>query len=221
MTDNPDDFAEFVPSLRRRIVVSDEPKSAPTWLLSFTDVVALMLTFFVLLYAMSEPVVKKWERKIGITNSSTGSYSGESGKSGTDEGPNIDRVDYQGAENLDYLQAVLEEILEKHNVASSTKIEKKGNNLALIFSPKNENKNQKITSFLKELSPTLDALDNKIIIVGYDSSKDGFLSLQQLGKTIKRFGYKKPVPLAVKSDERMDGSYLSLYIHPYTSKRYE
>ncbi|MFP4387114.1 MAG: flagellar motor protein MotB, partial [Alphaproteobacteria bacterium] len=46
----------------------DERSRVPLWLITFTDVMALMLTFFVLLYSMSSPQEEKWkEMTRGLT----------------------------------------------------------------------------------------------------------------------------------------------------------
>ena len=54
--------------LARKEKRKEQEDEAPLWLITFTDIMALMLTFFVLLYSMSIPEVKKWEELTSSIN---------------------------------------------------------------------------------------------------------------------------------------------------------
>ncbi|MFP5516203.1 MAG: flagellar motor protein MotB, partial [Alphaproteobacteria bacterium] len=52
-----------VPDISSRSATEDRGGQRKTlWLISFTDLISLMLAFFVLMYSMSEPEAERWTR---------------------------------------------------------------------------------------------------------------------------------------------------------------
>ncbi|PCJ97525.1 MAG: flagellar motor protein MotB [Zetaproteobacteria bacterium] len=95
---------------------SDAVQTVPLWLITFTDVMALMLTFFVLLYAMSVPEEGKWEE---IANSFSSKFSYSDPKphnAGSQDAINIDRIDTSRALSLSYLMALVENLLKANGI---------------------------------------------------------------------------------------------------------
>jgi len=75
------------------------------WLVTFTDLVSLMLTFFVLLFSMSTVQVDRWDEMID-TLSKTLNPNREEAVSSPTAQYNISTVFRRRAINLDYLEAV-------------------------------------------------------------------------------------------------------------------
>jgi len=193
--------------------MSDQNLGPPVWLISFTDVIALMLTFFVLLYAMSSPDEQKWENKIGVTAQATAQNSGARNQAGNDEGVNLSRLSFAQAENLDYLSALFEEMDVTKN--GEMKITRKGNYLLLSF---NENKinNDK---FFNELTPILKSLDNQITLMASTDVSNGFSLMQSLGQRLKANGYRRPFVIQQVSNINQVENGFALSIQPHDGRR--
>ena len=100
----------------KRLDDSDNEPESILWLITFTDAIALMLTFFVLLYSMSVPEDDKWkELSLSITSEFTQSHSKP-----FQEGPNqeisIEKITLQKALNLDYLETLLTDKLAEQDL---------------------------------------------------------------------------------------------------------
>ncbi len=83
------------------------------WLITFTDVMALMLTFFVLLFSMSEPKQEEWSEITSILNSEFGDFFGNKFEQGVIDDINIERIQLNQAIDLKYLKSVMKETLSK------------------------------------------------------------------------------------------------------------
>ena len=94
---------------------SEDEGKAPLWLITFTDIMALMLTFFVLLYSMSVPLEEKWEDLTMGLNKGVSSFQSPKWYQGPVDEVNIDRLDLSRALDLRYLEAVLEEVISGNN----------------------------------------------------------------------------------------------------------
>ena len=91
----------------------DSEGSTSLWLITFTDIMALMLTFFVLLYSMSAPEEEQWDSVTkGITNQITKTYSAPQ-SAGQQREINISKIDFSKAQSLQYLNSVLGNAIEK------------------------------------------------------------------------------------------------------------
>lgn len=101
----------------------DDQSSVPLWLITFTDTMALMLTFFVLLYAMSSPQEEKWvEISAGLTNrfklEDPAPY-----KSGTQDSISLDKIQKNKALKLDYVKTLVANLLKEKGVEGAVLIE--------------------------------------------------------------------------------------------------
>ncbi len=83
------------------------------WLITFTDVMALMLTFFVLLFSMSEPKREEWTEITSTLNSEFGAFFGNKFEQGMIDDINIERIELNQALDLQYLKFVMKETLSK------------------------------------------------------------------------------------------------------------
>ncbi len=91
-----------------------EERAVPVlWLITFTDVMALMLTFFVMLYSMSVPEEEKWEDMTDAFTVSFSQFESPKWYQGPQDTINIDKLDFSRALDLKYLNALVSEIIEK------------------------------------------------------------------------------------------------------------
>jgi chemotaxis protein MotB len=107
---------------RRAVQTTDEDNGNLSWVLTFTDIMALMLTFFVLMYSMSEPRHDQWERMSAGLNAELRKYYTPPRNLGDHESVNVTMIDFSEALNLDYLTSVLRDIVEKDTRLSAVDI---------------------------------------------------------------------------------------------------
>ncbi len=204
--------------VRKKIVFDDdETEKAPIWLISFTDVIALMLTFFVLLYAMSDTDPIRFDRKMGITTQAFGEYSGPRNNAGTQEGLNLNRDNYEAGEDINYLHAVLDEVLKRHDAMSFTTISRRHDEIILLFEIREFT--PQFLNFINELSPLLSNMNNRITLMGSKLKK--FETLQNLGRQMKEHGYERPMVISVSGDKYVAGDGIAIFIQPHTGNRIE
>ncbi len=95
---------------------NNRAKTAPLWLITFTDVMALMLTFFVLLYAMSTPDVERWE-ELSVSLSSKFKDDGvKPYNTGSQDVIAIDKIGKSKALDLSYLKVLVSNLLKSRGV---------------------------------------------------------------------------------------------------------
>lgn len=98
------------------------PKRAKAaWMITFTDLVSLMLTFFVLLYSMSSLKIDKWEEMIDTLSQTLNPSKVETEAAATAEF-NIGSLFRKSAENLDYLYGVLERGMAANDVLAGSQM---------------------------------------------------------------------------------------------------
>jgi len=96
--------------------------SGEMWLTSFTDLAALMLTFFVLQFSMSSIDVQHWQ---GLLEGFHGEKAAEAQLPATWSGDSIDasRQDSSPGRDLNYLESVLEEQLRAEGLGQLARLE--------------------------------------------------------------------------------------------------
>lgn len=87
------------------------PEHIPLWLVTFTDVMALMLTFFVLLYSMAVPEESKWEDFSSAVTKGINKYQSSDWYSGLQEAVSINSISLGKALDLDYLEALVRQLI--------------------------------------------------------------------------------------------------------------
>ncbi len=95
-----------------------EDRGSRIWLITFTDLVALMLTFFVMLFAMSSVKVSEWKNIIDSL-SQTLRPSDEQPVPAATSTFNIGTIFRKQAINLDYLSSVLNETVKGQPLLSA------------------------------------------------------------------------------------------------------
>lgn len=109
---------------RRMGDVNAQQSDTPIWLITFTDTIALMLTFFVMLFAMSTPAEKEWSEITAALFSQLNKFYGPSFSRGPVDALSLQRVDFDRALDISYLSALMESVTEDNeNLAGARFIE--------------------------------------------------------------------------------------------------
>jgi chemotaxis protein MotB len=123
---------------RYKVNFSEAPAyGVPIWLMSMTDLMGIILTFFVLLYSMSE--IKKPEAIIGtpppepIIFSEMGTYMGGGQSAGESDSISINKIEYNQALNLGYLKSVLENLAADIPILKKVRVVEDAANQRLII----------------------------------------------------------------------------------------
>lgn len=205
MSKQSDTSLNLILNARKDYSISTERAGPPIWLISFTDVMALMLTFFVLLYSMSEPDPEKFEFKIGLTTYGEATFTGSrQNGAGSDEGLNLNRIDYNLAEDLDYLKALFAEVIGKTQMRDRITLKGRGDILMVYFNPTLQLSNRDFLQFLNNFEPLLGSLDNRLEVVGSNEGIGVFEDLQTLGRILRSYGYNKPISVTVRDLSKSD-----------------
>ena len=99
--------------------VPGRPKAA--WMITFTDLVSLMLTFFVLLFSMSSVKMDEWDAMID-TLTQTLNPSRLTTVAAATSKFNVGTIFRKRAINLDYLSTVLEETMTQDALLSKSQL---------------------------------------------------------------------------------------------------
>ncbi len=154
----------------------DDQSSVPLWLITFTDTMALMLTFFVLLYAMSSPQEEKWiEISAGLTNrfkvADPAPY-----KSSTQDSISIDKIQKNKALKLDYVKTLVANLLKEKSIEGVILIEN-GERLIislpseLLFRSAQAEIGLEGKTIIFELAGVLARLKNRVEVVGHSDPR--------------------------------------------------
>jgi chemotaxis protein MotB len=151
-----------------------EPVATSTrgWMVIFTDLVSLMLTFFVLLFSMSHVQVDKWDDMIDAL-SQTLNPSREKTTTTVSAQYNISTVFRKRAINLDYLTAVLGETIAQEPVLAKSQLVLGDDRLIivvpgdLLFEPGRAVLSQRARDALFHLGGVLRNVGNQIGINGH------------------------------------------------------
>ena len=142
------------------------------WLITFTDLVALMLAFFVMLFAMSSVKVNDWQSVIDSL-SQTLRPSEEKTLPAATSVFNIGTIFRKNAINLNYLASVLMEAVESHPLLSTGRLIRLEDRLVialpgnLIFEPGGALLTERGRQALFVLGGVLRNIGNKIGVNGH------------------------------------------------------
>lgn len=206
---------------RENAVENEKLQRAPVWLISFTDLMALLLAFFVLTFSMSEPDEQKWPKLQGTLEKEFNKFEGPKKYEGGPEVITLTRTTYNRALNLDYLSALLKTKLGAHPALDEVQIFKQRDRLLLSFSNELLFKagaadiSDKGVEALKVLAPALSRIKNALSIVGHadprtlgensDYINNWQLSLARafaVSYELKKYGYNKELPVTGYSSAR-------------------
>jgi chemotaxis protein MotB len=162
-------------SYQTRAVVdeSDASQGSKIWLVTFTDTMALMLTFFVLMFAMGQPKKEYWTDMATALNVEFQTPELNLRQLGPVNAINLDRVDFQRALDVDYLEGVLSETLKASTVFSQAIISKTDEAVILsfpedfLFLAGSETLTKDADQLVLELATMLSQFKNAVIIHGH------------------------------------------------------
>jgi chemotaxis protein MotB len=154
-------------------VGSEEDAKVAIWMITFTDVMGLMLTFFVMLFALSEPEEQTWAEASSALNSEFNRYQGQTFTPGPVEALNLDRIDFDRALDIPYLEGLMEVILSENPLLKDARIIKQPGELIismpqdLLFDPADAEIKENGIRALYALGGSLTRIKNKIEIIGH------------------------------------------------------
>ena len=146
--------------------------ASPTWLILFADVAALMLTFFVMMFAMSNVQSEKWDSVIATLSTRVTAKDKFLRPTATAKN-NIATVDLETALPLDYLGNILQEKLERDDVLSRATLNRQDQQIVIslpsdaLFEPGRTETTQSAREALFRMGAVLSTIGNKIDVRGH------------------------------------------------------
>lgn len=204
---------------------SGPPPSGPpqaAWMVTFTDLVSLMLTFFVLLFSMSNVKVDEWDAMID-TLTQTLNPSRLTTVAAATSKFNVGTIFRKRAINLDYLSTVLEETISQDPLLSQSQLIMMDDRLIialpgdLLFSSGRAVMPDEAKSALFTLGSVLRNIGNQVGVNGHtdprppqadgDFTSNWELSLARaaaVANTIRRSGYTSEINAYGYADSRFN-----------------
>jgi chemotaxis protein MotB len=164
--------------MRRDVTVNvdhiEEPEHHNTkmWMLTFTDLVSLLLTFFVMLFAMSNVKIDEWDKIIDSLSQTLNPAPEETIRKPTAQ-LNIGTMFRRRAVNLDYLASVIEENLSKDAVLRDALVVRLEDRLVvalpgdLLFEPGAALISERAQGAMHTLGAMFDNVGNAIGVTGH------------------------------------------------------
>ncbi|MEX0692919.1 MAG: flagellar motor protein MotB [Rhodospirillales bacterium] len=152
----------------------EEPEHENTrmWMLTFTDLVSLLLTFFVMLFAMTNVKIDQWDKIIDSLSQTLNPAPEETVKKPTAQ-MNIGTLFRRRAVNLDYLASVLEENLSSDPILRDALIVRFEDRLMvtlpgdLLFEPGAAQISERARGAMYTLGAMFDNVGNTIGVTGH------------------------------------------------------
>lgn len=163
---------------------NSEPAASKAWLVSFTDLVMLMLSFFVMLYAMSDPSDTEWEQiKTALSMSNTPSVTEVREPSAEF---NAEAYDTVRNDNTQYLYSVLTTNIDQRGLQDKVQLTFDGVELVISLSiPEMFNSKGRLSdeaqTILMQLAPTLKKATQEIELVGHEAPLGSQINKWQSG----------------------------------------
>lgn len=225
-----------------------EVKSGSTnsnlWLVIFTDLVALMLAFFVLLFSMSTVKLSDWQ---SLVQSLSETLSPEEKKKipVAQSNFNVESIFRGEASNLDYLMSIISESVNSNNLLSKGQIVRREDRLVFIipgsvlFKLDKAELSETGREALFVLGGVLRNIDNEIAINGHTGTtvllQKGYTSKWEksialaasIANTLRKSGFPRPITAYGYADKRANsnknisvikngqsGGYIEIIIRP-------
>lgn len=166
---------KHVRPVRRQRRMGDAPggSASSTWLVTFTDIMALMLTFFVLLYSMSNPEDNKWSKLTQTLQKELSKFYGPKAQKGDKDVVNIKRLEQDQALSLSYLEPLIRKQFKKEDRLADIVVFRNAGRLilalpqSLVFQSGGERLSEKGQKILFTLANVLSRIQNAIEIIGH------------------------------------------------------
>ncbi|MCM2343842.1 MAG: OmpA family protein [Alphaproteobacteria bacterium] len=156
---------------RRRL--GDSPKPNYIWLVTFTDIMGLMLTFFVMLFAMTEPKHEEWEDISMALQSQIGKVYGMQYAQGTEESIDLSKINFGRALDVRYLEELLRAVIDQNSGLTNVTLIKQPGAVVLslpqelLFEPGQATVKPEGRKALYTLGGSLARMRNRIEIAGH------------------------------------------------------
>lgn len=201
---------------------SDIPQAPPTsraWMITFTDLVSLMLTFFVMLFSMSNVKPDKWNDMTNALSQGLNTESQRAAAAATAKF-SISTIFRKRAINLDYLSAVLEDAMAQVPLLENSQLLRLEDRLVialpgdLLFHPGRAVMTERARQALFSLGGLLRNIGNQIGVNGHSDpsppkdeeyASNWELSLARaivVANSLKRSGYTEDIIAYGYSDSR-------------------
>ncbi|UUX50477.1 OmpA family protein [Nisaea acidiphila] len=190
-----------------------------SWMVTFVDLVSLLLAFFVLLFSMTTPDAPQWESFTASLRSAFSSDNPTRARQAVM--PETIRSEDPGLGfDLGYLQKLLKAELARDAILRDARVTENGGRLVIsmasdvFFAPGAAVLRESGEGAMFNLAVALSQLDNRIDIVGHTDprpfisgtgkfSSNWELSLARavaVAEALRRFGYEKPVEVRGAAD---------------------
>ena len=196
---------------RRDTLLDIGQHKSQAWLVSFTDVMALMLTFFVLLFSLSNPDRELFSN-ITFSLKENAGYSA-SYNSGNTNLENTARRGPSVGQDLDYLVATMKQKAANSDLLSSVEIQKNNHEIilklpsTLLFHVGGYEITPEVRKMLREIFQLFEELENTVGVYGYTDPSpvgkgSGFYTTNQglaqqralsVAEVLYTVGYNKPI----------------------------
>lgn len=151
--------------------IEDQPGAQGAWLVTFTDTIALLLTFFVLTFAMSRPASEAWDDLSGQIHSNFNRHYGGPLGRGDQDTISIGGIRMERALDLTYLEQLMRSHLASESDLAEVVLVRRPRALVLslplqkLFEEKSSALRSNGTDPLYALVPILRRLGNRLEIV--------------------------------------------------------
>lgn len=179
------------------------------WLTSFIDVVALMLTFFVMMYAMSTPETEKFSAMSSALQQELSRVYSVQRMTGAEDTIDIGRVNFDQALDVRYLQALIQSVVERApELQGHLVVTRRPDALVLsipesvLFEPGQLAVKTGGGAALFRLAATLSRMKNKVVLVGHDLTSNWGPALARAATVAAVFdnvGYTYPITIQATS----------------------
>lgn len=200
------------------------PQGPSLWLITFTDIMALMLTFFVLMYSMSVPEEEKWEEISDSLIKGFSKFYTPQYYEGAQDAISIEKLDLSDALDLNYLATILDKIIQGDERLQDIVLIPQDDRLIislpqdLLFEAGKDEVGIRGQKALFALGGVMERIRNRIEIVGHSDPRpmsdtgEGFnsnwgLSLSraaQVASILKQVGYERGAIVRGVSSTRYD-----------------
>ena len=153
-------------------------QKSSVWLIIFADLVALLLTFFVMLFSMSNVTEESWQRMVDALTKELNPESEEKIDTAPATKKNIDLVFRKQAINLDYLKAIFEQKVIKNKALEGSQLTLLEDRLvvslpgSILFGPNSAILKKSARDPLYTLGGLLGNVENRLGINGYADEKN-------------------------------------------------
>ncbi len=159
---------------------SSNPSSSQSsiWLVIFADLVALLLTFFVMLFSMSNVTEESWKKMVEALTKELNPESEEKVETAPATKKNIDLVFREQAIDLGYLRAIFEQKVIKNKALKGSQLTLLEDRLVvslpgpMLFGPNSADLKKTAKDPLFTLGGLLGNVENQLGINGYADEKN-------------------------------------------------